>query len=152
MRLTVRKFPSLLLLLALVNTCALAQCKCTCRPSPPGGTTQCESGAIAICGDAGDGTCHGRCIVPPGPDRSPFDYELSFSAFLLGNIFHRNISTMELTDNPATFEQILTQLIKSSATDEPTKLAYKDRQVTVSIGMSDDAKNLLKSAQKQLKQ
>jgi hypothetical protein len=89
--------------------------------------------------------------VPPAPDRG-FDYDLSFSAFLLGNIFHRKISAMELTDNPATFEQILAQLIKSSAADEPTKVAYKDRQVTVSIGIAGDAKDLLKSAQKQLKQ
>ena len=90
-------------------------------------------------------------MEPPAPDRG-LDYDLDFSAFFLGDILHKSISAKDLTDNPATFEPILGQLIKSSATDTPTKVMYKDRQITVSVGVSDDAKNLLKSARRQLAQ
>ena len=148
MRLTARSALLVVSLFILANACAVAQSKCTCLPSPPGATVECKSEPIAICYYA-DGTCHGKCTQPPAPDRG-LDYDLDFSAFFLGDILHKNISKKDLTDNPTTFEPILAQLIKSSATDAPTKVRYKDQQITVGVGISDDAKNLLNSAQRQL--
>jgi hypothetical protein len=147
MKLLVRSVLTIFLL-AGFKSIVPAQSKCTCRPSPPGGTTQCKSEEIAICGDGGDGTCHGQCIEPPEPSRGRYD--LDFSAFLVGKILQKDISTRELERNSDTFNQILAKLINSSGSDKTVKVQYKGQQENISVGLSDDAKKLLESAQTQL--
>src|SRR5688500_230304 len=74
----------------------VAQCKCTCRPSPPGGTTTCDQGQIAVCGTDSGKVCEGKCVNvsntnPPVP----------YAAVVLSGILEVQISEQDLFGNRA---------------------------------------------------
>lgn len=132
-------------ILLLFGSLASAQCHCKCRPSPPGGTTQCESGDIAICSSGDDGTCHGSCIHVPRQTKA-----LDLTATVFTKLFNQEISTSQILENRQAAETVIDRLIESSTLDKTVTVTYGSRRFTLSVGLSESAMTLLKSAKAQL--
>lgn len=145
MKLCARSLMLLFSSLALLPSLVCAQCKCTCRPSPPGGTTRCEAGQIAICSDGGDGTCQGSCITVSA-EIEPLD----LTATLLSRITRKEVSKGQIRENHEAVKTIIDQLMEGSRSDKTFTLDYKDRKFAVSVGMTDRAQNRMAAARAQL--
>jgi hypothetical protein len=114
--------------------------RCKCRPSPPGGVTECESGQIAVCNSSG-GVCKGSCISA-NAQLQPLQY----SAALLTQVLDRDVSIEDLRKDPKASKRNFEALLKSSRDDKPVKLKYKGKEYIVSVGLTEVAINKLKAA------
>lgn len=114
--------------------------RCTCRPSPPGGVTECESGQIAVCNSEG-GVCKGSCFSVSA-QLEPLPY----SAALLTKVLAQEVSVEDLKKDSKSSKRNLEQLIKGSQKDEPVKLKYQGVEHLVSVGLTEVAINKLKAA------
>lgn len=118
--------------------------RCTCRPRPPGGITECQSGQNAICNGRG-GECKGSCISV-SPELRP----LQFSAELLTQLFETKVSVADLEKDPNGSRKMLAEILKLSKNGESAKLTLRNITREVCVGLTDVAKKKLKSAIKAL--
>jgi hypothetical protein len=148
-------------LLFFSESLAFAECKCSCKPSPPGGTTECAPGQIAVCSASGDGTCHGSCINIPvrspidlgkgiGTEEEPKSVDMIFAATLLSRIFGEKISVSQILENREAFEVIFDRLLESPRSDKAVTVVYNHQVFTVSVALTAVAEDELKSARAQL--
>lgn len=93
--------------------------RCTCRPSPPGGVTECQSGQNAICTGSG-GVCKGSCVSFSN-DLRP----LAYSAELLSTLFAEKVRAQDLEKDPKGSKKSLTKslslAIRASLETSPSK-------------------------------
>ena len=137
-------------LASLFASLVFGQCKCTCKPIPPGGTTRCESNQIAVCSDSGNGTCEGSCFDVPKQSAVGQADQLGFAASLLSRIFRKNISTIEIRGNRRVFAAIFDQLIDGARSNETVTLEYTRKKFAVSLGMTDASQKRLVAGRAQL--
>lgn len=121
---------------------SLARSKCTCRPSPPGGVTECSAGQIAVCGDDGRGVCKGSCIDPPAADLQPMPY----TAAVLRGVLRRDVTEERLRKEAKVFRPIVEKLIKSSRGDKTVTFEFEGARYRLGVGLSDAAENKLRAA------
>lgn len=117
--------------------------KCTCRPSPPGGVTECQSGN-AIC-TVRDGVCNGSCVS--------FSTELrplAYSAELLSTLFAEKVQVEDLEKDPKGSKKILDEIVKLGEKGESGNLTFKGTKRYFCVGLSKVARDKLKSASKSL--
>jgi hypothetical protein len=124
----------------------MGQSHCKCRPSPPGGVTTCHrSGEIAVCGDNGRGICEGSCSsIKTGL------LSLEFTAVALTRILEDEVSVMRLRSEAETFKPIIASILASSQNDEPVTINYKDKEFSVSVGLTRIAILKLEQARRKL--
>src|ERR1700722_19775427 len=145
MRVIVRSFICIYLVLIPCQAVATGQCKCTCRPSPPGGTTECTSEQIAICSDGGNGTCHGSCFDLPGTGGAA-----DLAAAIFGKAFSRNISPADVRQSPTTFTAYLDRALESARSETTASFDYDDRTYRISFGMNEASLIILGNARARL--
>lgn len=121
------------------------ECKCTCRPSPPGGVTKCERGQIAVCGDDGRGTCEGSCLTTPNQIEP-----LEFARQVLTSILKIEIPSDRMRGENQVFADIIDSLLKSHKNDETVTFSYKGREFKLSVGLTDNAVTKLEQARDEL--
>src|ERR1043165_784270 len=114
--------------------------RCTCRPSPPGGETVCESGQIAVCGSS-DGVCKGSCISVS--DRLQ---PLQYSAQVLSAVVGEGVTVEDLEKKRKDYKGIIDKLLNSSEKDKEVTFEYHRKKFKVSIGLSEIAKRKLTAA------
>jgi hypothetical protein len=136
-----------LALLGSFQSVGHCQTQCKCRPSPPGGTTRCEKGEVAICSNAG-GECSGTCVRPP---RASAD-QLVFSAALLSTVLKQQVTTQMLRSDPITFAHIMDALIRSNQTKDTVSIEYRGRNFQVSVALDDADERELEANRKLLRQ
>ncbi len=147
MRSSVRNWLLMCLVLACFEGFAAAQCQCTCRPSPPGGTTQCSHGQIAVCGGSGDGTCRGSCISPLTSGAAGKTWSADSGAIdMLRQILHVHITRRDVEGNRTAFDKALDKLIESSKSTEPVRIEFNQGVFVGNVGLSEDAEKQLKEA------
>lgn len=124
----------------LPATPAGGQVTCKCRPSPPGGVTQCQPGQSAVCNPQ-NGVCRGSCI-----DVDAQLKPLPYSAALLSKVLGVEVSVADLEKDPKGSKKLLEELFKISRRDRDGKLKYKGVEYILSVGLSEKAKSKLKAA------
>lgn len=117
---------------------------CTCRPIPPGGVTECQSGQNAICTSMG-GVCKGSCIRVSDELRP-----LKYSAEVVTAVLNKNVSESELQKDPKGSKKLIDRLIKISEKGETAKIKHGGKEYLVCLGLNEVGKNKLKSASKAL--
>jgi hypothetical protein len=117
---------------------------CTCRPSPPGGVTECQSGQNAICTASG-GVCKGSCISFSNELRP-----LQYSAELVSAALNKSVSESDLQRDPKGSKNLLDKLLEISKKGETGKVKHGGKEYLVCLGLNEVAKNKLKSASKGL--
>jgi hypothetical protein len=118
--------------------------RCTCRPSPPGGVTECQSGQNAICTGSG-GVCKGSCVSFSN-DLRP----LAYSAELLSTLFAEKVRAEDLEKDPKGSKKILDEVVKLSDNGKSGNVTFKGRTRDFCVALSKAAKDKLKSASKAL--
>jgi hypothetical protein len=116
--------------------------ECKCYPSPPGQTTQCQSGQIAICCDDGTG-CKGSC-VGLNPNLSPLEY----AAAVLEAVLKQPVSTTDLRTDPALFDPLISELIWSHTNSSQVSLTFRGRVYNVGVDLPNIAYSKLTDALK----
>ena len=114
--------------------------KCTCRPSPPGGVTQCQPGQIASCKGKG-GVCMGSCFSPSA-QLQPMQY----SAELLSYITGKQVKVADLQKDPKAANEALRKLVEYSERDKSGDFKWGGIKYFIGIGLSDIAKSKIKAA------
>jgi hypothetical protein len=117
---------------------------CTCFPSPPGGTTRCEGGQIAICASDG-GECEGVCVTVAS-DLAPLDY----AAQLLSAVVREGVSAGDLEKDAEECVVILNLLLESSDQNKPVNFRFNGQSHRVSVGLTKVAKKKLGDATRTL--
>jgi hypothetical protein len=118
--------------------------RCTCRPSPPGGVTQCQPGQTAVCRGKG-GVCQGSC-VSLSAQLEPMRY----SAELLKATTGEEVTEAALKKNPKEAKKLLERVIELSDRGKSGDIKVMGRKHYVGIGLSEVAKGKLKAAIKAL--
>jgi hypothetical protein len=145
MKLHVPKIILLVFLCAVSSLICNGQTSCTCKPSPPGGTTKCPAGEVAICGADKEGVCEGKCHrVSSGLAPVPY------LAALLSDIFIASLADSDLfADRPAA-KQCIRDIELADKTHDSVIIKFKSFSRTVSIGLPDLALSKLQSAYEEL--
>ena len=119
--------------------------RCTCRPSPPGGVTECQSGQNAVCTVSG-GVCKGSCISL-STDLQPLQY----SAELLSLLFEEKVRVQDLEKDPETSKKLLAEIMNLSKKGKTGTLIFNGRKYPdICIGLTKAAIDKLKLASKAL--
>ena len=145
MKFFVRNVCIFLLIVLLCTISAIGQTKCTCRPSPPGGTTRCVVGQTAVCGSDRSGTCEGSCI-----NVRPSLQAIEYVASLLSQIAGVDIPAPRLREEASTFRSIISAILRSNRDDEAVTIKYHDKIFQVSIDLTSVGVSKLEEALNQL--
>jgi len=111
---------------------------CTCKPSPPGATTSCSKGQIAVCTVKG-GICKGACITLNNAT-NPKAYFMSFSKEVFGITY----SAEDLLNKKGEIEKLIYAVLSSNEHDEVSHLIYSEGEITFSISIPDEGVQNLK--------
>jgi hypothetical protein len=124
---------------AVILSCSsvYAECRCTCKPDPPGGTTRCASG-IAVCGKGPTG-CEGLCVGVNGTT------SLEVAASALSGVLGGTITVQDLRRNADQARGAISSLLSSNSTDEVT-VAFDGNSVTGTFGISGEVAPRLRDA------
>jgi hypothetical protein len=135
---------SVSIMVAILLSCSgvYAECKCTCKPSPPGGTTYCSSG-IAVCGKGSGGGCEGRCESVSGTQ------SLDIAASALGAVVGGSISSDDLRRNRDQAKDAISTLLSSNGTTEVT-VNFVGNSLSGTIGVNADVAESLREALNEL--
>lgn len=128
------------LFLALLSPAPEKGSRCTCRPSPPGGVTECQTGQIAVCGGR-EGVCKGSCLSV-NAQLQPLQY----SAELLNVVTGEKVTADELKKESKDSKKALGQILKLSEKDRTGKVVFRKKEHVIGIGLPDVARNKLKAA------
>lgn len=129
---------------AIIMSCpsVYAECRCTCKPDPPGGTTRCTSG-IAICGKGRGRGCEGVCITASGTT------SLEVAASALSGVLGGTITEEDLRRNAGQARGAISSLLGSGGDDEVT-VAFEGRSLTGTFGVSGETVERLRDAVRDL--
>ncbi|MBC8029570.1 MAG: hypothetical protein H7Z16_05610 [Pyrinomonadaceae bacterium] len=112
--------------------------RCKCRPSPPGGVTECQSGQTAVCG-ANNGTCKGSCISVSAQLQP-----LQYTAELFSKVFNATVTVAALETDKKAWRKNTENVLKSNRTGQDVKIELNGKTFVGSFGLSELAKkNLL---------
>lgn len=144
MKLFVHSILLSLVVLAFSTISTYGQCSCKCKPDPPGGTTNCESGSIAVCG-VKDGECEGYCLTI---DEKGLN-SLQYGARVL-SLFFGYISTDDLRNNSDEAKQAIRAILRSNGEDT-VDIEFKEKRVNrITVNLSFDARSKLSQAIREL--
>lgn len=132
------KSVSVLITITLACFNVYAECKCTCQPAPPGGTTYCDSG-IAVCGTGSGGICEGRCVGPSGTS------SLEIAASSLSAVLGGDFTAEDLRRNRDQARDAISTLLGSESTTEVT-VTFEGRSLKGTFGISADIATSLRDA------
>ncbi|HET6253315.1 MAG TPA: hypothetical protein VFE32_04550 [Puia sp.] len=131
----------LILLCAAAPLATDGQTNCTCQPSPPGGTTKCRRGQVAICGADSRGVCEGECDSI-SESLAPVPYY----ADLLSAILLHPVSVKQLYANTAVAKQDIRDIESANKTNKTVTIRFGDFKRTASISLPEIALSKLRSA------
>lgn len=117
---------------------AYAECRCTCMPNPPGGTTHCSSG-IAVCGRGGSGGCEGRCINVSGTT------SLELAASALAGVLGGTVTSEDLRSNRAQARDAISSLLGSRGTTVVT-ISFNGNSTSGTFGVDASVADTLRDA------
>ena len=100
-------------IIAFSSFSAYGQASCSCKPVPPGGTTKCERGDVAVCG-VSNGVCEGYCIVFNKIDAPPDTFAMRATAQIFSRIFNTQIRSNDLKNNAEDAKRVINQILGSN--------------------------------------
>lgn len=140
----VKSFLAGIILIAAAQMAA-AQTSCTCKPSPPGGKTECGQGEIAVCG-VDDGVCVGRCITVEKGESHP----LNVAAQLFTQIFQEKIWETDLQEHPEEAIKVIDTILENDG-ETQSELKFNKLKATICIGVTGIVREKLVRAKEKLK-
>ena len=136
----------------LVLCCSLAagrpDCKCVCRPSPPGGTTVCQDNQIAVCGSDARGQCEGKCVTV-STKAEPLQYTARVVTVVIKP--QKDISEFDLREQRLTFIPIVEKILESARKGVTVTISREERQLKVCVGLPGEGQDKLDQGLRQLK-
>src|ERR1700722_15801975 len=122
------------LLVTIVTSSLSAQTRCACRPSPPGGTTTCSEGQIAICGTNRFGVCEGSCKTVNVNLTAP-----QYFINLLSKIVGKNLSLEYVNSDRTVYRGIIKNILNANETHETFSIEYSDYKFRGTLGLPEIA-------------
>ena len=114
--------------------------RCKCRPSPPGGVTECQSGQTAVCG-ASSGTCTGSCI-----SLSAQLQPLQYTAALFSKFINEEVTVDDLMKDQKAARDSIKRTLEKSRNGKDFSITLKGKTFSGSVGLSEEATKQLKAA------
>lgn len=105
---------------------------CKCKPSPPGSTTTCVKGQIAVC-VVRDGICSGSCVTVDN-NLTPRSYFLDFCEKAFGIKY----SPSDLVNRRDEVRQIISSVLGSNNRDVMSFFNYRGNRIEYSITIPNE--------------
>ena len=129
---------------------SVGQTVCKCRPSPPGGTTSCGAGQMAICLGNSSGECEGSCVSVENANLQPLDVAAAVLSKVLGTTVSKD--QLMIDKDKDKFESVIQSILESDSGGKTLTFSFGGEERQICIGLPGNVRSKLKQASKMLEQ